>query len=183
MKTSLFIFCTVVIMSCTTDEYLLDKKTNNPVIIQDHDHSSQYRETDFNFILRAIHPSQNIDIRFGDGVRGARFQATLLAWENGKVNGHASIQSKKGWDLTVGQKITRCEDDILIVEMEADVIISDESGEMVYENWIIVLQSSSGNTDNPECLIWDIKDSDGNSQAQFQPEGMIYIDNGSCNIR
>ena len=173
MKPFTFLLTCLLFFSCSEGTDIFNTPEESP---------TQYRETDFNFVLRAIHPNQEVDVIFGDGLRGRiPFRAAILLKLNSEIKGNATFgKGQDHWNITPGPARFGCESGKIRVIFNAKVRSPSEESVREVEEWIISLESTETNTDNPECLIWDIKDSDGSAIATFIADGKIWIKNSDC---
>jgi hypothetical protein len=183
MKKIFYFLSILLLVGCSKDDLSYHEIENGRSIqTRNKPQSPQHKESDLNFILRAIHPSQNTTVQFGDGRKGARIQASVRVWKNLRTNGHLSLKVEtRGWDFITKKAITRCENGQRIVALET-LYEQTDGGRNIGEGiaQIEIHSTSTGDDDNDDCLIWDIKDSDGNAMALFTIGGNIFIDDESC---
>jgi hypothetical protein len=108
------VFC-LSIFSCAKDSDTFIESENNQY---------QNRETDFNFVLRAIHPNQIVEFKFPDGSTERRtFQGNMLVFNNGKVNGHAHVNTELfEWRYKAIEANYSCVEGFMIVHIVTEVL-------------------------------------------------------------
>ena len=172
MRPFTYLLACLFIISCAEDPILYNHTS---------DHKVSYNETDFNFILKAIHPPQEVDVVFGDGIRGRipiRASVFLIFPD---IKGEASLgKTPNDWHIKPKSARQECQGDGLRIIIDAQMRKHIRGSVWESKEVIISVESTDTNTDNPECIIWDIKDSDGSAVATFVAEGRIHIANSSC---
>lgn len=172
MRPFTLIIACMFLITCTDDTGFF-----NPA----DDHTVQYNETDFNFVLRAIHPSQEVVVTFGDGIRGrVPFRAAIYL-KYPEIKGEASID-RGSESMHIKPTAARYECEAGGLRIIFDATLRSRARGTVWESRdvVISLESTDTSTDNPECIIWDIKDSDGSAVANFVADGKIWVKNSDC---